>query len=87
MIASLLSFYLCGAQCRGRCDRLVGHNQRHLLLAHSSDLVTTNNNLTHIDNTRDGFWLMLGEQTQLTVQEFYDKFEMEFVVVVIDTTK
>lgn len=37
------------------------------------------------DNTRDGFWLMLGEQTQLTVQEFYDKFEMEFVVVVIDT--
>ena len=37
------------------------------------------------NNTRDGFWLMLGEQTQLTVQEFYDKFEMEFVVVVIDT--
>ena len=38
------------------------------------------------NNTRDGFWLMLGEQTQLTVQEFYDKFEMEFVMVVIDTT-
>nr|DAV25996.1 MAG TPA: hypothetical protein [Caudoviricetes sp.] len=38
------------------------------------------------DNTRDGFWLVLGEQTQLTVQEFYDKFEMEPVVVVIDTT-
>ena len=37
------------------------------------------------NNTRDGFWLVLGEQTQLTVQEFYDKFEMEFVVVVIDT--
>lgn len=29
---------------------------------------------------------MLGGQTQLTVQEFYDKFEMEFVVVVIDTS-
>lgn len=38
------------------------------------------------DNTRDGFWLVLGEQTQLTVQEFYDKFEMEPVVVVIDTS-
>lgn len=38
------------------------------------------------NNTRDGFWLVLGEQTQLTVQEFYNKFEMEFVVVVIDTT-
>lgn len=37
------------------------------------------------DNTRDGFWLVLGEQTQLTVQEFYDKFEMEPVVVIIDT--
>lgn len=31
-------------------------------------------------------WLVLGEQTQLTVEEFYDKFEMELVVVVIDTT-
>lgn len=29
--------------------------------------------------------LVLGEQTQLTVQEFYDKFEMELVLVVIDT--
>lgn len=38
------------------------------------------------NNTRDGFWLVLGEQTQLTVQEFYDKFEMELVLVVIDTT-
>ena len=38
------------------------------------------------DNTKDGFWLVLGEQTQLTVQEFYDKFEMEPVVVVIDTS-
>ena len=37
------------------------------------------------DNTRDGFWLVLGEQTQLTVQEFYDKFEIELVLVVIDT--
>lgn len=37
------------------------------------------------DNTRDGFWLVLGEQTQLTVQEFYDKFEMEPIVIVIDT--
>lgn len=37
------------------------------------------------NNTRDGFWLVLGEQTQLTVQEFYDKFEMELVLVVIDT--
>lgn len=37
------------------------------------------------DNTRDGFWLMLGEQTQLTVQEFYDKFEMQPIAVVIDT--
>ena len=37
------------------------------------------------NNTRDGFWLMLGEQTQLTVQEFYDKFEMEPIVIVIDT--
>lgn len=37
------------------------------------------------DNTRDGFWLVLGEQTQLTVQEFYDKFEMELVSIVIDT--
>lgn len=37
------------------------------------------------DNTRDGFWLVLGEQTQLTVQEFYDKFGMELVLVVIDT--
>lgn len=35
---------LCSTQCRGRCDLLVGHDQRHLLLAHSSDLVTTNNN-------------------------------------------
>lgn len=39
------------------------------------------------DNTRDGFWLVLGEQTQLTVQEFYDKFEMQPIVVIIDTTK
>lgn len=38
------------------------------------------------DNTRDGFWLVLGEQTQLTVQEFYDKFEMEPILVVIDTS-
>ena len=38
------------------------------------------------NNTRDGFWLMLGEQTQLTVQEFYDKFEMEPILVVIDTS-
>lgn len=38
------------------------------------------------DNTRDGFWLMLGEQTQLTVQEFYDKFEMQPIMVIIDTT-
>lgn len=38
------------------------------------------------NNTRDGFWLILGEQTQLTVQEFYDKFEMEPVMVVIDTS-
>lgn len=38
------------------------------------------------DNTRDGFWLVLGEQTQLTVQEFYDKFEMKPVMVIIDTT-
>lgn len=38
------------------------------------------------NNTRDGFWLVLGEQTQLTVQEFYDKFEMEPVLVVIDTS-
>ena len=38
------------------------------------------------DNTRDGFWLVLGEQTQLTVQEFYDKFEMQPIVVIIDTT-
>ena len=38
------------------------------------------------NNTRDGFWLVLGEQTQLTVQEFYDKFEMEPVVVIIDTS-
>lgn len=37
------------------------------------------------DNTRDGFWLVLGEQTQLTVQEFYDKFKMEFILVAIDT--
>lgn len=37
------------------------------------------------NNTRDGFWLVLGEQTQLTVQEFYDKFEMEPIVIVIDT--
>ena len=37
------------------------------------------------DNTRDGFWLVLGEQTQLTVQEFYDKFEMQPIVVIIDT--
>lgn len=37
------------------------------------------------NNTRDGFWLMLGEQTQLTIQEFYDKFEMEPIVIVIDT--
>ena len=37
------------------------------------------------NNTRDGFWLMLGEQTQLTVEEFYDKFEMEPVVIIIDT--
>lgn len=34
---------------------------------------------------RDGFWLVLGEQTQLTVQEFYDKFEMKPVMVIIDT--
>lgn len=39
------------------------------------------------DNTKDGFWLVLGEQTQLTVQEFYDKFEMEPVVIIIDTSK
>lgn len=38
------------------------------------------------DNTKDGFWLVLGEQTQLTVQEFYDRFEMEPVLVVIDTS-
>ena len=38
------------------------------------------------NNTRDGFWLVLGEQTQLTVQEFYDKFEMQPIVVIIDTT-
>lgn len=38
------------------------------------------------DNTRDGFWLVLGEQTQLTVQEFYDRFEMQPIAVVIDTT-
>jgi len=37
------------------------------------------------DNTRDGFWLVLGEPTQLTVQEFYDKFEMQPIVVIIDT--
>ena len=37
------------------------------------------------DNTRDGFWLVLGEQTQLTVQEFYDKFEMLPIMVIIDT--
>ena len=37
------------------------------------------------DNTRDGFWLVLGEHTQLTVQEFYDKFEMKPVMVIIDT--
>lgn len=39
------------------------------------------------DNTRDGFWLVLGEQTQLTVQEFYDKFEMLPIMVIIDTAK
>lgn len=39
------------------------------------------------DNTRDGFSLVLGEQTQLTVQEFYDKFEMLPIMVIIDTTK
>ena len=39
------------------------------------------------NNTRDGFWLVLGEQTQLTVQEFYDKFEMQPIMVIIDTTK
>lgn len=38
------------------------------------------------NNTRDGFWLMLGEQTQLTVQEFYDKFEMQPIMVIIDTS-
>ena len=38
------------------------------------------------NNTRDGFWLVLGEQTQMTVQEFYDKFEMELILVVIDTS-
>lgn len=38
------------------------------------------------NNTRDGFWLVLGEQTQLTVQEFYDKFEMQPIMVIIDTT-
>lgn len=38
------------------------------------------------DNTRDGFWLVLGEHTQLTVQEFYDKFEMQPIMVIIDTT-
>ena len=38
------------------------------------------------NNTRDGFWMMLGEQTQLTVQEFYDKFEMEPILAVIDTS-
>lgn len=38
------------------------------------------------DNTRNDFWLVLGEQTQLTVQEFYDKFEMQPIVVIIDTT-
>mgnify|MGYP006980405293 FL=1 len=37
------------------------------------------------DNTRDGFWLVLGEQTRLTVQEFYDKFKMQPIVVIIDT--
>lgn len=42
--AAVGNHYLCSAQCRGRCDLLVGHDQRHLLLAHSSDLVTTNNN-------------------------------------------
>ena len=44
MFAGAYHHYLCSAQCRGRCDLLVGHDQRHLLLAHSSDLVTTNNN-------------------------------------------
>lgn len=38
------------------------------------------------DNTRDGFWLVLGEHTQMTVQEFYDKFEMQPIVVIIDTS-
>ncbi len=38
------------------------------------------------DNTRNGFWLVLGEQTQLTVQEFYDRFEMQPIAVVIDTS-
>ena len=38
------------------------------------------------DNTRNGFWLVLGEGQQLTVQEFYNRFEMQPVVVVIDTS-
>lgn len=37
------------------------------------------------DNIRDGFWLVLGKHIQLTVQEFYDKFEMKPVMVIIDT--
>ncbi len=38
------------------------------------------------DNTRNGFWQVLGDADgeQLTVQEFFDKFEMQPIVVVID---
>lgn len=38
------------------------------------------------DNTRNGFWLILGEGQQLTIQEFYDKFEMQPIGIVIDTS-
>lgn len=38
------------------------------------------------DNTRNGFWLVLGEGQQLTIQEFYDRFEMQPIRVVIDTS-
>lgn len=38
------------------------------------------------DNTRNGFWLVLGEGQQLTIQEFYDRFGMQPIVVVIDTS-